>query len=47
MRYSRLRQTPVRFTFTQGGEMVEDEEYEGNFEEDEEVESADVKMKKF
>ena len=29
VRYSRLRQTPVRFTFTQGGEMMEDEDYEG------------------
>ena len=27
VRYSRLRQTPVRFTFNQGGELVEDEDY--------------------
>lgn len=38
MRYARLRQTPVRFTFTQGGEMVEDEDYEEEEGEEEEEE---------
>ena len=28
VRYSRLRQTPVRFTFTQEGEMLEEEDEE-------------------
>lgn len=36
MRYARLRQTPVRFTFTQAGEMVEEDEYEGPSDDDEE-----------
>ena len=37
VRYSRLQQTPVRFTFTQGGEMVEDEDYEGYSDEDDDT----------
>ena len=50
VRYARLRQTPVRFTFTQGGEMVEEEDYEGPDSPDEEEEeghtnNSDVKMK--
>jgi hypothetical protein len=36
VRYARLRQTPVRFTFTQEGEMVEDEDYEQPSSDDEE-----------
>lgn len=38
VRYSRLRQTPVRFTFTQEGEMVEDDDYEPPHSSDEEEE---------
>ena len=38
VRYARLRQTPVRFTFTQAGEMVEDEDYEPPPSSDEEEE---------
>lgn len=40
MRYARLRQTPVRFTFTQGGEMVEDEDYEEPSEDEEEQDTG-------
>ena len=41
MRYSRLQQTPVRFTFTPGGEMVEEDDYDEDAD-DEEVD--DFKM---
>lgn len=46
VRYARLRQTPVRFTFTQGGEMVEDEDYEepSASEDEEEANDRDMKM---
>ncbi len=35
MRYSRLQQTPVRFSFTPGGEMVEEDE--DDFDDDRDV----------
>lgn len=41
VRYARLRQTPVRFTFTQGGEMVEEEDYEEPSTDEEEEVSVD------
>ena len=43
VRYSRLQQTPVRFTFTPGGEMVEEEDDYDEDADDEEVD--DFKMK--
>ena len=40
VRYARLRQTPVRFSFTQAGEMVEEDDYEGApFDDDDEEET--------
>lgn len=41
VRYSRLRQTPVRFTFTQGGNMVEEDDYEEQELEDEDTQATE------
>ena len=43
VRYSRLQQTPVRFTFTPGGEMVEEEM--SDYDDEDEDDMTNMKMK--
>lgn len=44
VRYSRLQQGPVRFTFTAQGEMVEEEEVADNISDDDPTYGDDQKM---
>ena len=46
VRYSRLQQGPVRFTFTEHGETVEEEDFAENLSDDDPTYADDQKLEK-